>query len=265
MTESVAQSLSFDVRGSGPGLLLIHGTSSTGIGSWGTVVDALALGHTVVLPNLPGSGNSPLPDGPLDPDTVADQIVAAGLAAGLDQFALAGVSLGAPVAIRVTSRYPDRVTRLAALVGHANPRPSLRLRLELWSALFDTDCGPDDEATTDQLLTLLTFSDRHLSDLTEDQLGQLQLLGGVDPAPGVAAQLAFAKRLDVRADAAKLQAPTLVLAGTANGFHDPTDFGELVNAMPGARLVEIDGGDGALLEQPDRVLPVLTDFLDGQS
>ncbi|MFJ6076302.1 alpha/beta fold hydrolase [Streptomyces sp. NPDC093065] len=65
--------LAYETRGSGPGLLLLHGTSSTGTGSWGTLLDALAAGHTVVAPDLPGSGNSPLPVGPLDLDTVADQ------------------------------------------------------------------------------------------------------------------------------------------------------------------------------------------------
>ena len=58
--------LAYDIQGSGPGLVLLHGTSSTGAGSWGTLLDALAADHTVVLPDLPGSGKSPLPDGPLD-------------------------------------------------------------------------------------------------------------------------------------------------------------------------------------------------------
>ncbi|BBX65680.1 hypothetical protein MSAS_48540 [Mycobacterium saskatchewanense] len=51
--------LAFDVRGSGPGLVLMRGTSSTPAGTWGECVDELAKSHTVVLPYLPGSGDSP--------------------------------------------------------------------------------------------------------------------------------------------------------------------------------------------------------------
>jgi pimeloyl-ACP methyl ester carboxylesterase len=86
----MADPLSYEVRGTGPGLVVLHGTGSTGLGSWGTVIDQLAAEHTVVLPDLPGSGNSPLPDGPLGIDVIADQIVATARAAGLREFAVAG-------------------------------------------------------------------------------------------------------------------------------------------------------------------------------
>jgi pimeloyl-ACP methyl ester carboxylesterase len=55
----VTNTLDYEILGAGPNLVLIHGTGSTGMDSWGTVVEALTAGHTVLLPNLPGSGGSP--------------------------------------------------------------------------------------------------------------------------------------------------------------------------------------------------------------
>jgi pimeloyl-ACP methyl ester carboxylesterase len=90
------------------------------MGSWGTVVEALAAEHTVLLLNLPGSGGSPLPDVALQIDVIADQVVATAQKAGLESFAVAGASLGAAVAIKVAARHPERV--LAGRFTQSRPR-----------------------------------------------------------------------------------------------------------------------------------------------
>ncbi|MGC5311820.1 alpha/beta fold hydrolase [Micromonospora zamorensis] len=250
--------LSYDVRGTGPGLVLIHGTSSTGLGSWGTVLDDLAARYTVVLPNLPGSGDSPFPDGPLDVDTVADQIVAAAQDAGLETFALAGASLGAPVAIKVAARHAERVSRLATIVGFARPRPSLRLSLELWAGMVDRQ-----DENLGKLIVMLSFSDEFLAALSEEQLQQVTAMMAADPAPGTAAQIDFGLRMDVRADLAKIQIPTLVVSAAGDRFVPPAHSQEVADGIPHARLVEVTGGHASIFEDPKQTLSALLTFLDG--
>jgi pimeloyl-ACP methyl ester carboxylesterase len=254
----MTQLLSYDARGTGPGLVLIHGTSSNGLGSWGTVLDGLAAENTVILPDLPGSGETPLPDGPLDLDTLADQIIATARAAGLERFAVAGASAGAPVAVRVAARYPDRISRLATVVGYASPRPVLRLNLELWAAMRAR--GDED---TGKFLTMLSFSDQFLATLTDEQMARIVRLAGADPAPGTAAQIDFALELDVHDDLPAIQVPTLILTCTGDRFVPPGHSYELAAGIPGAHLIEIDGGHASMFEDPPRTLSVLQEFLGG--
>jgi hypothetical protein len=48
----MTNTLDYGIGCAGPGLMLIRGAGSTGMGSWGTVVEALAREHTVLLRNL---------------------------------------------------------------------------------------------------------------------------------------------------------------------------------------------------------------------
>ncbi|MFG2225142.1 alpha/beta fold hydrolase [Streptomyces sp. NPDC048644] len=78
--------LDVDVRGSGPALLLAHGAGGGIEGNFGLVLDDLARDHTVIGPSYPGVGRTQIPDAPLDPDTLADALVAAAVGHGHGQF-----------------------------------------------------------------------------------------------------------------------------------------------------------------------------------
>jgi pimeloyl-ACP methyl ester carboxylesterase len=249
--------LDYKILGAGPSLVLIHGTGSTGTGSWGTVVDALSAQHTVLLPNLPGSGDSPLPDdGVLRIDMIADQVVATAQKAGLESFAVAGASMGAAVAIKVAARYPDRVLALATVAGYAHLRPTLRLNLELWAAMQARG-----DADTGKLLVSLAFSERYLAAISADLLEEIIAQVSGTPSPGVAAQIAFTLGIDIRDDLSAVRAPTLVVAPTEDRFVSPEHSAELAARIPGARLVETSGGHGSIFEDPQQTQQVLLDFL----
>lgn len=252
----MTNTLSHEILGSGSGLVLLHGTSSTGTGSWGTVLDGLAARHTVVLPDLPGSGDSPLPGAPLDLDEVADQVVATADEAGLRDFAVAGASLGAAIAIRVATRHPGRVCKLAALVGYAFPRTTLRLNLELWAALHASG-----DENLGKLLTSLSFSESFLAALPSAAVEGIVHEFGAHPAPGAAAQIRFTLGIDVRQDLGAVRAPTLVVAATEDRFVAPQHSRELAREIPGARLAEVPGGHAAIIEDPAQTEKVLLHFL----
>lgn len=255
----MTDSLTFDVYGDGPGLVLLHGTSSTGLGSWGTVLSGLAAEFTVVLPNLPGSAGSPLPDGPLDLDTVSDQIVTAAREAGVERFAVAGVSLGAPLAVHIAARRPELVTRLGTFVGFSRARPVLRLNLELWADLYARG-----DAALGKFIAMLSFSETYLAGLPEDAVAQvLQQVAAIVPEPGTAAQIDLALRLDVREDQAGVRVPALVVTSSEDRFVAPAHSYELAAEIPGARLVETEGGHASLFENPQRSLTELLKFFEG--
>ncbi|KOV71685.1 alpha/beta fold hydrolase [Streptomyces sp. MC1] len=247
--------LAYDIRGSGPGLVLLHGIGSSAAETWGPLVDGLAATHTVVLPDLPGSGRSPLPVGPLAASTVADQVVATALAAGVRDFVIAGASLGAAVAVRVAARHPGRVRGLFTLAGFARPRTTLWLSLEMWASLHarrDERLNP--------LLTSLSFSEEYLTHLTPREARQLtaKFAGS---APGTAQQIALALGIDVHGDLPAVAAPALVVASPGDRLVVPEHSLELAEGIPGARLAAVKGGHAATIEEPERTLEILAGFL----
>lgn len=80
-------------------------------------------------------------------------------------------------------------------------------------------------------------------------------------APGTAAQLDLALRMDVRADMAKVQAPALLLAPAADRFVDPAHSRELAAGTPGARMLDVAGGHLAIFEDYREILAALQEFL----
>jgi len=105
------------VWGSGPILVLFHGGSGSWL-HWIRNIAALAEDHTVVVPDLPGFGESDTPPEPVTPDSIA-----ALLKPHLDQaigpdtpLRLAGFSLGAHLASHLAPLLGERLEHVV-LVG----------------------------------------------------------------------------------------------------------------------------------------------------
>jgi pimeloyl-ACP methyl ester carboxylesterase len=247
--------LNYEIAGREAGLVLVHGTASNGQ-VWGLTLDQFAARHTVVVPDLPGSGGSPRADGPLHLDMVADEIAAATEDAGLDSFAVVGMSMGAGVAVRMATRYPARVSRLALLAGYAYPRTGLRLRFDVWTSLLN-----DDQAAA-KLLVLLGSRESTLAEMNGNLLDGVLAMVRAGWGPGAAAQLELARGLDVRRDLSTITVPTLVMAGSSDAFVDIAHSVELARGILGSRMITVDGGGhGFIFEQPG-ALRTLLSFLD---
>jgi pimeloyl-ACP methyl ester carboxylesterase len=100
-----AAGLSYDRLGTGPTLVLLHGVGESTVG-WRPVVSRLAHRHDVIAVDLPGFGGSPpLPPGvPPTAAALADAVERALTALHVDQFHVAGYSLGARVALELASQ-----------------------------------------------------------------------------------------------------------------------------------------------------------------
>ncbi|MGW0812844.1 alpha/beta fold hydrolase [Streptomyces viridiviolaceus] len=247
--------LAYDVRGRGPGLVLLHGIGSTATETWGPLADRLASEYTVLLPDLPGSGLSPLPDGRLVLSDVADRVMATAQEAGLEDFVVAGCSLGAAVAVRTAARRPDRVRGLFALCGFARPRATLWLQLEMWAARIARR-----DPALDTYLTPLAFSRTYVTAFAARE-AQRRATRFAASAHGVREQIALALGVDVRGDLGTVTVPALVVAAMADRLVDPEHSVELAEGIPDARLTAVGAGHAATVEEPDLILGILTEFL----
>ncbi|MFI0943156.1 alpha/beta fold hydrolase [Streptomyces sp. NPDC021020] len=134
--------LATTVTGTGPGLLLAHGATGSIEGNFAPVLPALAAAHTVVAPDYPGSGRTPVAAAPLDLDALADAVVDSAVRRGVGRFAVLGFSLGTLVAVRAAVRHPERVTALVLTAGFARPDDHLLGLLPGWRAAVDPALHP---------------------------------------------------------------------------------------------------------------------------
>jgi pimeloyl-ACP methyl ester carboxylesterase len=97
--------------GSGPVLLLIHGMAGTSA-NWESVIEPLALQHTVVAPDFPGHGASAPSGGDYSLGALASGLRDLLLTLGHERATLVGHSLGGGVAMQFTYQFPEMVERL---------------------------------------------------------------------------------------------------------------------------------------------------------
>ena len=176
-----------------------------------------------------------------DMETVAD-------AAGLDRFALFGISQGCAFSIRYAAEHPERVSCLVLLGGY------LRGRLKRNDA--------NEERLVHMAATMIRqgwgspnrafrhfFTESFMPDATPDQAAHFDELQRICITPENAERIwQMNAEVDVSALAAHVRAPTLVLHCRDDRMCPLKEGRRLAASMPNARFVELEGANHALLE-----------------
>jgi pimeloyl-ACP methyl ester carboxylesterase len=221
---------------------------------WDPQMPALvSAGYRAVRCDLPGHGDSPVPDGPFDE---AQNVVDLLDALGLNAVAVIGASGGGRVAQAVAARWPARVAALALLctaTADHEPGPELRAFGEREEALLEAG----DVAGAVEL-NLETWLGPEADPATREKVATMQRHAfEVQLAAPPAAEV-----LDPPYDVSAIAVSTLVVSGS----HDLADLRgiavDLVGRLPAARLIELDwAGHLPSLERPAAVNEILVDFL----
>ncbi|GAA3946268.1 alpha/beta fold hydrolase [Actinoplanes auranticolor] len=245
--------LSHDVAGDGPTVVLLHSTVCDRR-MWDPQVPALVgAGYRVVRADFRGYGDSPVPD---RPHSDADDVVELMDSLGTQQAAVIGASGGGRVALEIAAGRPERVTALALLCtawwGHEDSAV-----VRAFGAREDALLEAGDVAAATELnveMWVGPAADR----ATRDKVREMQRhafevqLAAVEEFPQPATE----------PEVAAITARTLLVSGA----HDVIDFretsAELAKRIPGAGHVELDwAGHLPSLERPDVVNPLLINFL----
>jgi pimeloyl-ACP methyl ester carboxylesterase len=253
----MAEHFAHIVRGSGPGILLAHGAGGGIEGNFGPILDDLAVTHTVVGPDYPGSGDTPRSTEPLVLDDVADTLVRTAVDAGVDRFTVLGYSLGTAVAVRIATRHPERVTGLVLTAGFARLDNRLRLAAQVWRALLDIG----DRELTARFLTLVATGGSTLDALEPAALDAAVAGLAAFLPPGSPEQVDLVTSIDTRAELARIAVPTLVVTTTEDSLTTVPLSRELAAGIPGAELVEVAAGHGIGAEARDEWLAAIRTFL----
>ncbi len=100
--------------GEGPAVVLLHGLAATKL-SFMPLLPSLAERFRVIVPDLPGHGDSDKRKARYTPAYFADVVVELLDALGVDRATLVGNSMGGRIALEVAAEAPDRVTSLVLL------------------------------------------------------------------------------------------------------------------------------------------------------
>lgn len=164
-------------------------------------------------------------------------------AAGLDRFAVLGMSGGAPVALAYTDAHPERVTRLL-----------------LYGGMAGEGLAQEDQAAEDALLAMIRagwarpdplfrrlFTTAFIPDATEEQMQWMDELQRTSTNTENAVRSRIARgQIDVTRLLPSIGVPTLVLH--AVGDRMAAGWGpRLAAGIPGARLMMLDSRNHVLL------------------
>jgi 2-keto-3-deoxy-L-rhamnonate aldolase RhmA/pimeloyl-ACP methyl ester carboxylesterase len=231
--------------GSREPLVLLPGMLETGE-LWADVAPALAERTATRL-------------GRIDLDDSVAEMAESVLAASPEAFAIAGHSLGGIVALEVTRRAPERVTRLALL--NASARPPSEAQLEAWAALGErTDAGRFAVLAYDFALANVPPERRN----DEGLVSRIESMALAVGPEALSRQLTAQRtRPDLRPTLPRVSVSTLVLTGAKDEICPPVAQEELVAGIPGAEHVTVEtAGHMAPLEAPSAVVEHLLRWLD---
>ncbi|MYM27280.1 alpha/beta fold hydrolase [Duganella sp. CY15W] len=256
------------VGGAGPAVLLIHGFGDTG-DMWAPLAAALAVDHTVVVPDLRGMGLSSRPAGGYDKRTQAADMRAVLEKLRIDHADVVGHDIGTMVAYAYAARYPDKTDRLIVMdapVPGIPPWEQIVRSPLLWHFSFG---GPDAERLVagreriylDRFWNEFAGTPSKIDEETRRHYAKLYALPG-------AMHAAFAQFLSIPKDAednlksmaTKLTMPVLAVGG-AKSFGANEAIVMRNAATNVTELVVPDAGHWLMEEQPAATVAAVKSFL----
>ncbi|MCC9306590.1 alpha/beta hydrolase [Kitasatospora sp. RB6PN24] len=246
----------YDRCGSGPALVLVHGTGSGGAEvNWGQLVPRFSDRRTVITPDLSGTERTTDGGGPLTIEGLAAQVIAVIEDAGTGPVDLLGFSMGATVVAAAAALRPDLVRRLVLVAGwaHTEGDEYLRNTFTLWQQL-----GASDPAAFGRIITLTGFSRGFLNAIGREQVELL--VPNLPPTPGTLRHVALDLAVDIRELLPKIASPTLVVGCTQDATVPVEHSRALHAAIAGSGYAELDTGHVAFFERPEEFVTLVDGF-----
>ena len=248
-------SLAVEHRGSGPGVLFIHGFPLDRT-IWRHQLETLT-GQRRIAPDLRGMGQSDAPDLGYSMSTYAEDLVALLDALGVGQVVLCGLSLGGYVAFEFLRRWRERVRGLILMDTRpeADSAEGRRARDALIGRVREQGAIAAAEAMLPRFFT---------PQVSPEIIEQVRTMILRTPVPGLVGALSAMRE---RPDSTPLLEtliglPTLVLVGAEDMITPPAIAQGIAMAIPGARLMEIPGaGHLPCVEQPVPTTRAILKFL----
>jgi len=216
---------------------------------WRHLYRELSRDHTLIRYDARGNGLSDRDVENVSFETSVGDLETVVDAAGLERFALLGISQGCAVAIAYAARHPERVTQLILFggyaVGWAKRAQSAAEKEQAAAMLTLVRLGWGQENPAFRQL----FTSQFIPGGTKEQTDWFNELQRISTSPEDAARNLIANGdTDVRSLLPQITAPTLVMHARDDA-RVPFDQGRrLAAGIPGARFVSLPSGNHLILE-----------------
>jgi len=252
-------SLAYDDVGRGAPVVLLHAFPLS-LAMWQPQRDALKGSCRLITPDLPGFGSSPLSEGTLTVESMADAVAALLDHLGVgDKVILGGVSMGGYVAFAFVRKYADRLRGLILCDTRAEPDDDAA-RANRDKLIAFAQVNPA-SAVVEQMLPKLLGPRTHAS--RSEVVEMVKQIGSAQRPEGIVAALKMLRdRPDSRPTLAAVRVPTLIVVGSDDALTPPSVSESMARQIAGSRLVVIDGaGHLSNLERPEAFGEAVTAFV----
>jgi 4,5:9,10-diseco-3-hydroxy-5,9,17-trioxoandrosta-1(10),2-diene-4-oate hydrolase len=253
-------------------LLLLHGLADNAY-SWRWVMPALAKDHPVYAPSLPGFGRTAKPDNDYTPEFFTAFVAAFLDTLGLEQVAVAGNSLGGLIALHLALAHPERVRALILIDSAGLGRyVSWALRLMTLPGMgvlargYRTARGAKLWVAT--MVSLLAAHPERVPSEWREELYEMARLPGYLEATVATARSELSLQgqhsQEILLDRLpSLDPPILLLWGERDRVM-PVEQSQAASERirQGRTVILPDCGHIPQIEHPDRVVALVTEFLD---
>lgn len=244
--------------GHGPALVLIHGFPENG-SIWDNLSKELSANYTLIIPDLPGAGESTFEGNDISIDELAESIKKILEKEGIKEYVVAGHSMGGYVALAFADKYPEGLLGLSLIHSVANAdneerksirRKSIELVEKGGKAQFIKQVIPGQFADT--------FKQQHPA-VIEKQIQRGMLMED-------ASIIAFYKAMINRPDRIRILEESTFPVQFVIGEDDniiPTDIAMQQATLPKINFISVykDCGHMSMLENPGSLLKDIENFL----
>ncbi len=225
---------------------------------WRHLLQELTKDHSLIRYDERGNGLSDWDVADISFDAFVRDLEIVIDAAGLDRFALLGISQGCAVSIAYAVRHPERVTHLVLYGGYARGArkrgsPEAIEQAEAMLTLMRHGWGSENAAFRQ------IFTSRFIPDATPEQMQWFNDLQRMTASPENAVRIRqVIDGIDVESFLSEITAPTLVLHCRDDAAVPFAEGRRMASLIPRARFVALEGRNHLILEDE----PALPRFLE---
>ncbi len=261
----------FEWGGSDTNLVLLHGSGSYGL-QWEWVADHLDESFRVFALDQRGHGDSSRPDGEYSAEEGAKDVHQFVETLGLGQIVIAGNSLGGRVAQVFAAEYPQQCAGTVILAAHLSNFYHDRERM---ASVVRAACtmlnSPTEFASREAAMTYLKetrgtreteASINHRIDHSMDRVGSSYRVKH-DPVRVAQGLTHMAK--DLRAYAARVTCPVLVVRSTIDSELSPEIAVEIAGLWRRGQTIDVEGGYLLYIQNPAGTAQAINTFVESVS